>query len=179
MSKLAASWGVVGVMALLAEAQLRLVPRAAEALAMDLGPAAWAVLAAWVAFMGYVEGWHGFHRRFSPRVIARAATLLGQPVGLRTVLAPLFCMSLFHASPRGLRVAWGVWVGVAALIVAVSTLAQPWRGIVDTGVVVGLGIGVVSLVWHGSRALMGIPAPIAADVPDEAPTMGTAPGASA
>ena len=165
MGKLAAGWGVLGVVALLVEAELRLAPKAAEVLMGSLSPVQWAIVIAWVAFMGYVEGWHGFHLRFSPRVVARAATLIDHPTAARVLLAPLFCMSLFHASRRGLVVAWGVWIGVVALIVAVSTMAPPWRGIIDVGVAVGLGIGTLSLGWHAARALAGKLPAISPDLP--------------
>jgi hypothetical protein len=45
-------------------------------------------------------------------------------------------------------------------------MAQPWRGIVDAGVVVGLGIGTASIVWHAVRAMAGTPPPVGADLPD-------------
>jgi hypothetical protein len=41
------------------------------------------------------------------------------------------------------------WVGTTAiilLVVLVHRLDQPWRGIVDAGVVVGLGWGLISLL---------------------------------
>lgn len=167
MGKLGAGWGVLGVIALLVEAELRLAPKAAEVLTGGLSPLHWAIVIGWVAFMGYVEGWHGFHLRFSPRVVARAATLIEHPSPTRVLLAPLFCMSLFHASRRGLVVAWGVWIGVVALIVAVSTMAPPWRGIIDVGVLVGLGTGTLSLFWHAARALAGLPPEISPDLPPE------------
>jgi hypothetical protein len=164
MGKVAAGWGILGVAALLVEAELRLVPKAADVFTGNLSPLQWVMVIVWVAFMGYAEGWHGFHRRFSPRVVARAATLIDHPTAARALLAPLFCMSLFHASRRGLVVAWGVWIGVVAVIGAVSTMAPPWRGIIDAGVVVGLGIGTLSLGWHAARALAGRPPPISPDL---------------
>lgn len=166
MGRLAAAWGVLGVVALLAQALVRLGPRAVEALRMELGVVQWVVLAVWVAFMAHAEGWRGFHRRFSPRVVARAATLAKGGAPLHRILAPAYCMSLLHASRRGLIVAWCVVVGIFGLVAIVSTFAQPWRGIVDAGVVVGLGIGLASILWHALRAMTGTPPPVLPDLPD-------------
>ena len=133
------AWGVGGVLALLANAIVRLSPIAAEALTMELGALHWAALAGWVVFMGYAEGWRGFHRRFSPRVVARAFHLgRRRPLG-SALLAPEFYMSLF--------------VGISALVVLVRMTPQPWRGIVDAGVVIGLGVGSLSIGWHVLRSL--------------------------
>lgn len=165
LGKLAAAWGVLGVVALLGQALVRLGPRAVEALRMPLDALQWAVLVAWVAFMAHAEGWRGFHQRFSPRVVARAATLLRPTRAWHGVVAPLYCMSLVHASRRGLIVAWCVSLGIVGLVSVVSTMSQPWRGIVDAGVVAGLGIGTASIVWHAVRAVAGTPPPMDADLP--------------
>jgi hypothetical protein len=99
------------------------------------------------------------------RVIARAQALLDDPRPLRVVFAPLFCMSLFGASRRGMLVARAVVVGVVTLVTVVRLLPQPSRGMVDAGVVVGLGLGLLSLLFHGARALAGRPPSIGADLP--------------
>ena len=49
-------WGALGVFALLGTATGRLAPRAAEALRMELTTLHWTVLALWVLFMAYAEG---------------------------------------------------------------------------------------------------------------------------
>lgn len=162
---LVAVWGVAGVLALLGQAIWRLAPLAIEALASDLGGAHWVFLAGWVAFMAHAEGWRGFHCRVSPRVVARARHLAEHPRPLSVALAPLYCMSLFGASRRGVIVARIVFVGVLGLILVVRTLPQPWRGLVDAGVVVGLGIGALSIVYYGLRAFMGARLPVGPDLP--------------
>ncbi len=165
LGRLAAGWGVIGVVGLLAQALARLGPRALEAMRMDLGAVQWLVLAGWVGFMAYAEGWRGFHLRFSPRVVARAQTLLRGASPLHRAFAPFYCMSLVHAPRRGLIVAWSVLVGIGGLVLVVSTMSQPWRGIIDAGVVVGLGIGLASIVWHAVRASAGTSAPASPDLP--------------
>ena len=78
------------------------------------------------------------------------------------LLAPAYCMAFFHATKRRLVVAWIVTAGVVVLIVLVGLTPQPWRGIIDAGVIVGLGYGVVSIllfiVWAVSgRVPLGPP----------------------
>lgn len=161
----AASWGIVGVLALLGQALFRLTPRAVEALTMELQLQHWVVLVAWVGFMAHAEGWRGFHLRFSPRVVARALTLGPGAPWWHVALAPAYCMSLFHATRRGRIVAWIVVCAITALVAVVSRFDQPWRGIVDAGVVVGLAIGALSILWHAQRAATGTPPTIAPDLP--------------
>ena len=135
---------------------VRLTAKVAEALAHPLGPREWAALVAWCAFMAVAEGYRGFQLRFSPMVVARAATLRGAPP-LHQALAPVYCMGLFHATRRRLAVSWGLVIGIVVLIVLVGGLPQPWRGIVDAGVVVGLSWGAASLVGWAVAALRGGP----------------------
>lgn len=152
---LATAWGIGGVLLLLAQALYRLVPRALEALAMELSAPQWIVLAVWLAFMGYAEGWRGFHQRFSPKVVERAFTLREAPTPLRGLLAPAYAMALFGAPRRAMIVSWSLLVGIVALVILVRFVPQPWRGIVDAGVVLGLTIGSVSIAFHTARALRG------------------------
>lgn len=170
VGRIGATWGVLGVLALLGQAFARLGPRAVEAYEMGLSPVQLVVLVGWTGFMIYSEGVRGFHRRFSPRVVARALWLRGHPRPLFVAIAPLFCMSLLHASRRGLVVARVLVLAIILLVAVVSQMPQPWRGIVDAGVVAGLAVGAASIVWFALRAIAGTPPPIAPDLPatDEA-----------
>ena len=165
MKRFAAIWGFVGVFALCAEAVWRLSSYAEDALTDELTALQTAIAAAWIAFMGIAEGYRGFHKKFSPRVIARAAYLWDHARPIDAVLAPLFCMSLYGASRRGLIVAWSLVVMIVTLIVLIPYLPHPWRGIIDAGVVVGLGIGVSSMAYFALRALRGLPPAIDPDLP--------------
>jgi hypothetical protein len=142
---LVATWGVAGVLALLGQALARLVPYAVAALSGGLDALEWAIVAGWVLVNAYAEGYRGFQRGFSPRVVARALWLGEHPKPLWVVLAPIFCMAMFHAKKRRLVTSWSLFVGIVLLVTVVRLLPQPWRGIVDAGVVVGLGWGAVSL----------------------------------
>lgn len=169
--KLIAAWGVLGVIALLSRAVFRLAPLAVEAMQSGLTSLQWGILVVWVAFMAHAEGYRGFHSKLSPRVVSRGAYLLhGRLTWARVVFAPFFCTRLFGASKKGMWTSRIVLGGIFCLIVVVRNLPQPWRGIIDAGVVVGLGIGVLSIVYYTVRALAGKPSPADPDLPpDEAP----------
>jgi hypothetical protein len=144
-------WGVGGVLALLAQALVKLTPFALEPLVagrLYFGQAA--LYAGWVVTNAYMEGYRGFQKRFTPRVVTRAFHLATRPRPsvVHVVLAPFFVMSLLHASRRGLTAAWLLVLGLTAIVAVVRHLPQPWRGIVDGGVVVGLTWGAVSLIVH-------------------------------
>jgi len=146
-------WGLGGIFFLVGFAVYRLTPRAVEALASGLGPWQWGLLGVWMLLMAYSEGYRGFQQRFSPRTAARARWLRDRPSPLRVVLAPLFCMGYFHATRRVRIASIGLTAGIIVFVVAVSYCPQPWRGIIDCGVVVGLAWGLVSLGWFGWKAL--------------------------
>jgi len=153
LAVLAAWWGVSGVLLLLTYAIVRLAPVALDALRGPLGWHHWALLVINVAFMAYSEGYRGFQRSFSPRVATRAAHLGSRPTLLRTILAPLYCAGYF-AAPRRVRImVYSITAAVLLLVQVLHYLAQPWRGILDTGVVVGLAWGVVATFVIALREL--------------------------
>jgi hypothetical protein len=151
-------WGVLGVLALFARALARLVPMAWQPIA-DGSMTALQITAyaAWVAFNAYAEGYRAFQRSFCPRVIGRAHHLASNPKPIEALLAPLYCLSLFHANRRGLSVAWLMLASISVLVWLLHITPQPWRGIVDGGVVVALAWGALALGVMGVRALMGSP----------------------
>ena len=157
MKRLVASfgvvWGAAGVIGMLGFAVYRLAPRAVEAFEMGLTPFQWLATAVVCLFMAYTEGYRGFQLRFSPRTAARIRYLRDRPHGVRSLLAPLFAMGFFHATRRTKAMAYGVTIGVIALVVLIQRLDQPWRGIIDAGVVVGLSWGILSLAGYVVQAL--------------------------
>ena len=162
---LVVAWGIGGVVALLARAVVRLTPMAWIPIADDLlGPLHVFLYVVWVIWMGWVEGVRGFHQRFSPRVVVRGLYLKDSTRPLEWILAPAFCMGLFGATRRRLIASWAIMIGVIVLVILVGQLGQPWRGIVDGGVVVGLSIGTASIVWYLVQALRGHPPDISPDV---------------
>jgi hypothetical protein len=163
-----AVWGVAGVALLLGSAVYRMTPLALGAFSVPLGRLHWLSLAACILFMAYAEGVRGFQQRFSPRVAARARYLREHPEPLHVVFAPLFCMGFIHATARRMIASLSVTAGVIVLVLAVHRVPQPWRGIIDAGVVVGLAWGLVSLLWFAVAALTRTEFPYPPEVPGRA-----------
>ena len=155
MRLIAPFWGLAGIFFLLGFAVYRLTPKAIEAIEMPLSPWQWTVLVLWTLFMGVAEGYRGFQQRFSPRTAARARYLRDQPSPMRVILAPFFCMGYFHATRRVKITSVSLTAAIVVIIVLVSFSSQPWRGIIDFGVVVGLTWGLVSLASFAWKALTG------------------------
>jgi hypothetical protein len=148
-----ALWGLMGVTLLLLSATMRLTPLALDAFSYHLQMTHWSALAIIVVGMAYMEGYKGFQKGFSPRVAARARYLRDHPRLLHAVLAPFFCMGYFHATRRRKITSISLTLGIIGLVLMVRLMAQPWRGIIDAGVVVGLAWGIVSLLAFSVQAL--------------------------
>ena len=155
---ISAAWGVLGVAAVLLFAVVRLAPIAWQAIVDGMTLMQWALFVANVGFMAWSEGYVGFQQRFSPRLAARALYLSRNEMPISTlVLAPLFCCGYFCATRR---VRFAVWMGtggIILLVLAVQQFSQPWRGILDAGVVVGLSWGLISLIFNVFRAFSSAP----------------------
>ena len=150
-----AVWGILGISLLFGSALYRLYPYAQELWGMPFAWPEWVALVASLLFLGYAKGYRGLHLRFSPRVAARALYLKNNPTALRVLLAPLFCMGYFHATRKRKIVAYSFTTMIALLVVGVRTLSQPWRGIVDAGVVLGLGWGLLAIWVFSIQAFFG------------------------
>ena len=161
-----AAWGLVGVLALLGQAIYKLTPYALELRDQSLDALELGSLIAWVAINAYSEGYRGFHKAFAPRVVARAKCLDADPRPLHVALAPLYCMGMIYATKKRLIVSWVLALGIVAIVIFVRQLAQPWRGIIDAGVVIGLGIGVLSILYYVVRAVAGHAMPVSPDLPE-------------
>lgn len=162
---LGAVWGIAGVLLLLGDAVYGLAPHALELADRSLSIVELVALVGWIVTAAYVEGYRGFQRQFSPRVVARALHLAQNPRVLHVVLAPLYCMGHFHATRKRLITSWILTAAIVGFVVVVRDLPSPWRGIVDAGVVVGLSWGILSIVAFTVRALRGLAMPVAPDVP--------------
>lgn len=154
--RIAALWGVLGFCALLGQAVFRLTPLAlAPIRAGGLSAWHWTLYGASILFNGYFEGYRAFQKQAAPRIVVRALHLGEHPRPLHVILAPFFCTGLFHATRRRVIAMWILYGGLVALIVSVRQLSQPWRGMIDAGVVVGLTWGVVAILATYLRAMAG------------------------
>ncbi len=163
---LATFWGIGGYLLLLSQAIYRLTPLAWEPVSAGLLHGwHWPALIGYIVFMAYSEGYKGFFKQVGPRVAARGFHLTSESSWLRRLLAPLFCMSLFGATRKRLIVSWCLYTGIVIIVLAVRKLHQPYRGMIDAGVVVGLAMGVVAVVLYTAVGLRGDTLPVSADIP--------------
>ena len=155
-----AIWGLLGVMSLLGQAIYKLTPMAIEPLGPDMS---WWVAVCYVlcvVFMLYSEGYKGFHLNFAPRVVGRAAWLTdpGNTPRLHwLIFAPFFLMGLIGSNRRRTIIQWVLVSAIIVAVMVVRQLSQPWRGVVDAGVVAGLGLGCMSIFFYLVRSLSGSP----------------------
>jgi len=161
-----AIWGVTGVVLLLASAVYRLSLTALGALSSSWLWYHMVFFLFVIAFMAFAEGYRAFQQRFSPRVAARAKYLMGHPKIFRVLFAPIFCMGFFHATKRRKITSISVTAGIIVLVLLVRAVPQPWRGIVDLGVVVGLTWGIVSIIIFSAKAFSSDTFDYSPDVPD-------------
>jgi len=163
----AAIWGATGVIGIVLYAVVRLADHVFAALSMGLDVVQWSALVCNIVFMAWSEGYRGFQLKFAPRVAARAVYLWRTPVSVATRLAaPLFCIGYFAAHRRTRVIAWAGTAGIVVLVLIVHRLDQPWRGVIDAGVVVGLSWGLVSLCAAVTVALRTLEYPVSPQVPD-------------
>ena len=156
ISILVGAWGVGGVALLLGRAAARLAVYAVEPIREhSLTPLQMGIYGAWAAFGLYFEGYRAFQKRFCPRVAARALHLGEHRGALHVAFAPLFCMGFFHANRRTKALAWGTTIMILCFIAILRHVPQPWRGIVDGGVVPPLVWGAVAVIVLYVRGLAG------------------------
>ena len=147
------AWGIGGVVSVLLFAVLRLSPMALELSSYNLGRLHWFMLAVSIFYMAYAEGYKGFHLAFAPRVVARASYLSANPRLLHILFAPIFCMGYIHATFRRKLLSFGLTSMIVCFVLIVRLLPQPWRGIVDAGVVTGLILGIASIGFFSLQRL--------------------------
>jgi len=150
-----AIWGIAGFLGLCLYAIFRLSPIVADSLQYELRWYHWLVMLGNMAMMAYYEGFKGFQRGYSPRVVARARHLISHPVLLHVALAPFFVMAYFYSSRRRIISAWVLTIAIVVLILLFTLLPKPWKGILDAGVVLGLSWGVVATVVIAIQTVIG------------------------
>ncbi len=157
---LAACWGIGGLALVLTDAALRLSKYMLAAFDYEWSLLQWAVFLGNTAFMAYAEGYRGFQKSFVPRTVSRAFALSSNPSWLNGLLAPFYCVGYYGAGPRTAKVMWIGTMLIVAAVLLIRQLPQPWRGIVDAGVVVGLSWGVIAIVLITLKAIIVRRAPV-------------------
>lgn len=148
-----AIWGVAGILLLLGWAVLRLSPYTVEAIQSGLSTTQWLVLIIWSVFMLISEGHQGIGKGLAPRVAERALHVRQKGDWLEVILAPLYCFGYFRASKKRLIISYAAITLIICAVVIVHQFAQPWRGIVDAGVVLGLVYGGIAVASRSAKAL--------------------------
>jgi len=147
MKLIAAIWGALGVTLLVGKSCYSLFEYAKEALKDDLYYYHWIILVLYSLFMLYFEGYKGFQKKFSPRTASRVHYLYMNPRPLHVLLAPFFCMGYFHAKRKVRIAAIAISLLILGVIFLMGSCPQPWRGIIDVGVILGLSYGLLSFVY--------------------------------
>ena len=147
IGNIAAIWGVLGACTVLGFAIRRMATQVSEGFSHPLNVTHYLVMVPWVVFMLYSEGYKGFQKGYSPRVASRAHYLRDQSTWLRAICAPIFCMGFFHSTRKRKIVISCLLVGVALLVLIFQFIPQPWRGVLDLGVVLGLSWGVLTTLY--------------------------------
>ena len=142
-----AIWGFAGAFTLIGYAVWRLTPFALEIVDYPMSQLQWAILLVYTLFMAYSEGYKGFQQAFSPRVAARALYISHHPKPQFVLLAPFFVFGYFHATRKRMITSYVLTIMIIGLVILVRFLDQPWRGIVDVGVVIGLLWGLLSMLY--------------------------------
>ncbi len=155
IGKIALLWGVSGVVYILGDTINKLLPYVTELSFLSLLWYHWLFAIVFAIFMAYYEGYKGFQKKFSPRVVARALYLEQNVTPIRFLLAPFFCIGYFYGTKKRLITSYSVTSAVALMVVIVRNTPQPWRGMIDVGVVIGLSWGVLAILIFFVVALSG------------------------
>lgn len=165
---LVVGWGLGGFLFIMIQALMRLGPLALVAMTeYTLSVVQWGLMLVWTAFMAISEGYKGFQKAFAPRFGVRLRWLRDHPQGLPALLAPFFCMGFLGATRKRKLVSWILTLGILCFVLMVKFLPQPWRGMIDAGVVVGLSWGVLATVWFSWQALFSNTLSIDPELSDE------------
>lgn len=153
LNKIAALWAVTAVLYLLLSAAYRLSEHALALLDTPLTTMQLLAVVANIIFMAYFEGYKGFQLAFSPRFAARVRYIKNHGTAVEMLLAPLFCFGFFGTTLRRQVVVILLSLAIIAAVFVTGFFSQPWRGIIDAGVVVGLLWGTSSLLVFVIKAL--------------------------
>jgi len=88
-------------------------------------------------------------------VAARARYLYDHGDTVSMFFAPLFCAGYFRIVRSRQIAIFALTIGITVLVNAVRQMPQPYRGIADAGVVVGLTYGLVVVLIFTIRVFTG------------------------
>jgi hypothetical protein len=77
-------------------------------------------------------------------------------------------MGYIYATRKRKIISIGLTLMIICFILIARILPQPWRGIIDAGVVVGLSIGIISIAYFIFLAILNpLAIEISAELPDD------------
>ena len=153
MGLLSAVWGIAGILLLIGYAILRLSPVAADALSYPLAWYHWLLMLGNAAVAIYFKGHLAFQKGLAPRVAARARYLRQHTTLLRFLFAPFFSMGYFHITRRKQMVTILTTLAMVMLIMGIRLFDQPWRGLIDVGILMALSWGFLTILIYSIQAL--------------------------
>lgn len=136
---------------------MRLGPLVMDGLALPWAWFHWALFALNLVLMAWFEGYRGFQQNYAPRFAARSEYLYRHASLLQVLIAPLVCMGFVNAPKRRVIATFALTSGIILIVLLYRQLPQPWRGILDAGVVLGLAWGMAATAWHVALALRNGP----------------------
>ena len=148
----AVAWSLTGLLLLLGFAIWRLSLYTLESLQMPLNWIHWTFFIGFTIFMAHSEGYKGFQKSFSPRFAARTKYLLTDCTSTQCILAPLFSMGYFHAPRKRIVATVTLTILIVVFILLFQFIPQPWKGLLDAGVVIGLIWGMISTILFCIKA---------------------------
>lgn len=166
MGFIAAAWGFAGLLFILIGPIIRLGELSLEAMEYEVQWYHWAVGLANIGFMLFTEGYRGFQKKFSPRVGARLKHLYENPRWLDVFLAPLYIMGFYHTTRRRQIATFALLFVIIIFVILIRMLPQPWRGMLDMGVVLGLSYGTVTILYFVWQAFTNKNYSISPELPD-------------
>jgi hypothetical protein len=153
-------WCILQVILILWMSVVRLVPLVAGLTRPEnmgaMSNLNWFLTIVWCLVMGYCEGYRGFYCKFSPVAVDRAFSLdtTGRFYNIHIILlGGPYAMGLFMADKKRLITSWLLFIFIFWMIAMVKKLSFPYREMVDAGVLVGITLGMLSLVWHSTRRI--------------------------
>ncbi|MCY4641711.1 MAG: hypothetical protein OXC41_03300 [Gammaproteobacteria bacterium] len=149
---IAAGWSLAGLLLLLGFAIWRLSLYTIESLHMPMNWMHWTVFIGFTVFMAHSEGYKGFQKKFSPRFAARTKYLLANSTVTQCIFAPLFSMGFFHAPKKRIVASICLTIMIVVFIFLFQYIPQPWKGLLDAGVVIGLIWGMISTILFCTKA---------------------------
>ena len=148
-----AFWGFIGVSLILLHGMSCVIP---HVLSLELSNLNWYhyfFLILSIVILGYTEGYKGFQLSFSPRTAERVNLVSKNPNFKNVIFSPLFCMGFFGISKKRMKITYLLTFSIILLIILIEKMSDPWRGIIDAGVFVGLSWGLLSFWFFSYKSL--------------------------